>query len=152
MIEKYRLTRGSLRNLLNLILDIFDGGEEVLSIEVKKWQDPATAAMRRTFWKWMDETAKVMADRGVVRPIMNGKGKVLFNRPINKDDCYELFMSRWGGVDDNGYRASLSNSRYKKGEMLHIMNQHLAWRTEQGIPLTIPRDSEFSKLNEIQDE
>lgn len=152
MIEKYRLTKGSLRNLHNLILDIFDKGEEVLSVDIKKWADPATAPMRKTFWLWMGETAKVMADRGVVRPIMNGKGKVLFNRPINKDDCYELFMNRWGGVDDNGDRASLSNSKSKKGEMLHIMNQHLSWCTEQGIPLTIPKDSEFSKLNAIQDE
>lgn len=152
MIEKYRLTKGSLRNLINLILDIFDKGEEVLSVEVKKWQDPATGAMRRTFWKWMEETAEEMAKRGVVRPIINSKGKTLFNRPITKEDCYELFMSRWGGVGDKGDRASLSNSKSKKGEMLHIMNSHLAWCTEQGIALTIPRDCEFSRLNKEMDE
>lgn len=151
MIKGYRLTKGSLRNLINLILDIFDSGEEVLSVEVKKWSDSATAPMRRTFWLWMGETAEVMASRGVVRPIMNGKGKVLFNRPINKDDCYELFMARWGGIDDDGNRESLSNAKSKKGEMLHIMNSHLSWCTEQGIALTIPKDSEFSKLNKEQD-
>lgn len=148
-MKDYRLTKGSLRNLLNLMLDMLKV-DEVLTVTVEKFKEPIRPTQRKLWRVWMSETSKVMAERGVKSPVVNSNGKTLFSRPISPDDCHEMFMSLWGGLDNNGERESSSDKNGKKGEMQLIMDKHLAFCAERGIVLSVPKDSEYSELDSIQ--
>lgn len=129
---------------------------------IVKRHEPGTGSvpMLRTWRGWMGETAEYMAASGCTMPgYIDSKGNAHGKRPFNADDAHELFTMRWLGSDENGNRYSWK-MRDKSGEVtpapkskrLYAMDKHLAWATERGIKLTVPRDGEYAKLSKRQEQ
>lgn len=112
-------------------------------VEIVEWRDKRSLPQNSTWRMWMDETAKVMAGRGVTIDIKQPSGKVIGSRPINPQDCHELFMGLHGGYDEEGFRQL--SSKAKKDAMTLIMEKHMHWCAERGIQITIPRRGEFAE-------
>lgn len=129
----------------------------IMRCELKN-ESTGTIPMLRTWRGWMGQTAQHMAAAGCFMPLyIDSQGVARGRRAFNGDDCHDLFTSRWLGVDEQGRRYSWSMSSNPelivapKFLRLHAMNLHLEWSTERGIKLTIPRNSEFQKLQEAQE-
>ena len=91
----------------------------------------------------MRETAEYMAANGATMPLMVKKdGTIWKSRPFDENDAHELFTRTWLGEDDGERYKTASGD---KGEMLHMMDKHLAWAVEKGLKLTIPQDGEYMK-------
>ena len=54
-MKGYRLTKGSLRNLLNLMLDMLEV-DEALTVTVEKFKEPIRPNQRKLWRVWMSET------------------------------------------------------------------------------------------------
>lgn len=114
-------------------------------IELKKAEPPSTLSMKRTWRMWMEDTAKWMAANGATMPLYHKPdGTPVGKRPFNKDDAYECFLRLWGGEDEDGDREHQEST--DKAVLLYIMDKHLAWASERGIPLRIPKDGEYMRL------
>jgi hypothetical protein len=150
-MSEYQLTES---NILSVFESLQDELKEtpVLLVETKnanigKW------GMSKLWRAWMAETAKFMASKGCVMPLMiDQHGKHYGERPFNADDAHELFSCKWLGVDKDGKRLSWSRSGHDdmrpatKGERFQAMQRHEAWATEKGIILFKPRDSELCEI------
>jgi hypothetical protein len=121
-------------------------------------KNAGTIPMLRTWRGWMAETAKFMAWQGCTQPLyIRGNGEHVGSRPFNANDAHELFTAQWLGVDENGKRYSWA-VRTKdtdctvapKSRRLYAMDRHLAWATDRGINLMIPRNSEYEQLTKEQ--
>ncbi len=113
--------------------------------------------MARLWRAWMSTTADFMAKNGVTMPLMiNDKGVSYSNRPFNADDAHELFTRQHLGVDENGLRLSWAKSgtqrKATKGERFNALRRHEEWASERGIILLKPRDSEYDKLKQEQEQ
>lgn len=112
--------------------------------------------MARLWRSWMATTADWMAARGATVDIKSRKGRVMISRPIDAEDCHELFTKYWLGLDADGTRLSWSRSGRKgmraatKGERWDALRKHEEWALPKGIPLFMPRDSEYRELAEAQ--
>lgn len=123
-------------------------------------KDPGSVNMLRTWRGWMGETARHMAHMGCTMPLyIDSQGNPHGSRPFNADDAHELFTSKYLGSDESGRRKSWTMSRKDDGtvqasigDRLWAMDRHLEWATEKGIKLTIPRNSEYTKLKAEQGE
>lgn len=121
-------------------------------------KDPGSVNLLRTWRMWMAETATWMCHRGCTMPLfIDAKGIPHGSRPYNGDDAHEQFTSIYLGTDENGKRKSWTRSKNKSdavqasiGDRLWAMDQHLAYMTEKGCKLTIPRKSEYHKLQREQ--
>ncbi|WP_444886721.1 hypothetical protein [Microbulbifer sp. JMSA008] len=113
-----------------------------------KWNrhNPNSWPMKKTWRMWMSETAEWMAARGATMPLCMKDGKTYGQRPFNAQDAHELFVSQHLGLDANGKRYKTASG--EKGEMLRMMDMHLAWATERGLFLTVPGEGEFMKLKQ----
>ena len=124
---------------------------ETKSAKTGKW------GMARLWRKWMSETAEFMANNGSTMPLMISKdGKHYGQRPFNEKDAHELFTSQWLGLDEEGSRLSWARKTHdgmraaNKGERWLALFKHEQWCLEKGIKLTIPRDSEYKRIEEEQ--
>lgn len=122
-------------------------------------KDPGSINMLRTWRGWMGETAAYMAALGAKINYTNDAGVVYFTREFNGDDAHDLFTSKYLGTDEEGRRKTWSMSRKDDGaiqasigDRLWAMDRHLEWCTEKGWKLTIPRNSEYTKLKAEQGE
>lgn len=107
--------------------------------EVNSWP------MKKTWRMWMAETAKWMSSRGATMPlVIKADGSSHGSREFSAQDAHELWVSTWLGVDGSGDRYKTATG--DKGQMLHMMDKHLAWSAERGLCLTIPKDGEYQKL------
>ena len=79
-------------------------------------------------------------------------------RPFNNQDAHELFTSQWLKLDENGNRLSWSKKNNgdlraaTKGERFHALRAHEEWCLTKGINLMKPRDSEYEKLKEKENQ
>ena len=123
-------------------------------------KDPGSINMLRTWRGWMKETAVWMQHRGCTMPMyINSQGDPKGSRPYNEKDAHEQFTGLYLGTDDQGRRKSWTMSKKDPdsvqasiGDRLWAMDSHLAWCTQYGIKLTIPNNSEYSKLKAEQGE
>lgn len=123
-------------------------------------KDPGSINMLRTWRGWMKETAIWMQHRGCTMPLfVDSKGNPHGSRPYNEKDAHEQFTSLYLGIDEQGRRKSWSMEKNDPasvqasiGDRLWAMDQHLAWCTDKGVKLTIPRKSEYRKLKQEQGE
>lgn len=129
----------------------------IMRCELKN-ESTGTVPMLRTWRGWMGETAKFMAAAGCFMWMYVDKNGVGHGkRPFNANDAHDLFTSRWLGLDEQGRRYSWAMSKdpeltvAPKFLRLHAMNLHLQYATERGIKLTIPRNSEFQRLQDEQE-
>lgn len=152
-MSEYQLTRANLAPVFEAIQAELDE-TPVLLVETKnanigKW------GMAKLWRAWMSSTAKFMAGRGAVMPLMiKADGSHYGERPFNAADAHELFTCKWLGVDKDGNRLSWSRSGHDdmrpatKGERFQAMQRHEVWATEKGITLFKPRDSEYCELEQ----
>lgn len=113
-----------------------------------------TVSMLRTWRMWMAQMAEHMAANGAVMPLWPAhpdKG----TRPFNADDAHESFTHLLLGCDENGERYSWSMGVGKntatKSKRLYAMDKLVAMAAERGVPLKIPRNSEYQKLKDEQE-
>lgn len=155
----------SLRNTHNGLVPIdekgreWKGGLQLGAIVDANFPDESagTVPMLRTWYKWMDETAREMARRGCTMPLfVDSRGRTRGSRPFKKEDAHDLFTSMYLGVDEQGRRKSWTMSdnenevQASMEDRLWAMDRHLEWCAERGIKLTIPRNSEYQKHREAQ--
>ncbi len=107
----------------------------------------------------MATTANYMASRGSVMPLMIKPDSSHYgSRKFNSDDAHELFTCQWMGVDSDGKRLSWAKKDTEdrrcatKGERFNAMMKHENWCVEKGIKLLQPRESEYRKLQEEQNQ
>ncbi len=116
--------------------------------------------MARLWRKWMATTAKFMSSRGVTVDIKNSEGVIIFQKPFNGEDAHELFTGHHLGLDENGNRLSWRKSSNKddesrtatKGERFNALRKHENWCLDKGIILFKPRDCEYEKLAQEQEQ
>ena len=118
---------------------------------VGKW------GMARLWRAWMKTTADFMAVNGVTMPLMfDADGKPYGKRRFNAEDAHCLFTCQWIGVDEDGNRLSWAKSgnhrKATKGERLNALRKHEAWALEKGIQLFVPRESEYSQLQDQEND
>lgn len=118
---------------------------------VGKW------GMARLWRSWMSTTAEFMAGNGVKMPLMiNAEGVWYGERRFNPDDAHELFTRQHLGVDENGVRLSWAKSgsqrKATKGERFNALRKHEIWCSDRGIILFKPRNSEYDKLEQEQNQ
>lgn len=107
--------------------------------------------MKKTWRMWMNETAIWMAERGATMPlVVRADGSFSGSRKFTPEDAHELWVRTWLGVDENGDRYKTASD--DKAQMLHMMNRHVQWAAERGLSLTIPKDGEYKKLNDRQEQ
>lgn len=130
---------------------------EIVHVEIAD-KDPGTINMLRTWHGWMGETAAHMRSRGARINYTNEDGVVYFSREFRGDDAHDLFTAKYLGTDEEGNRKTWSMTRKEGekqasiGDRLWAMDRHLDWCTEKGWKLTIPRNSEYTKLKQEQGE
>jgi len=111
-------------------------------------------------WRiWMAATAKYMAGNGVTMPLMiKPDGSIFSKRPFDANDAHELFTAKWLGLDSDGMRLSWAKKDHDgmrvatKGERFIAMLKHETWCTERGVLLVNPKDSEYSRLFDEQNQ
>ena len=113
--------------------------------------------MARLWRGWMSTTAKFMAGNGAKMPLMiKDDGSWYGSRPFDENDAHELFTRQWLGVDENGARLSWAKSgeqrKATKGERFNALRKHEEWAINKGIILFKPRDSEYEKLEQEQNQ
>lgn len=145
--------------LVSVLNDLTNKNTWPLNIEATKQGDTGKWSMARLWRAWMQTTADFMATNGVTMPLMIDKsGKPYGKRPFNKDDAHELFTKQHLGCDSEGIRLSWAKDDHDemraatKGERFNAMLRHNIWCTERGISLFNPRDGEYFKLNEEQNQ
>jgi len=141
-VKDFCLHSSTLKPFTGLIADLLESGKRY-RVEIVEWRDKRSIPQNSTWRGWMDETAKVMAARGVTMDIKQPSGAVIGSRPINAQDCHELFVGLHGGYNEDGLRMMTSKSR--KDCMTFIMDKHMHWCAERGIRITIPRRGEFAE-------
>lgn len=155
-MKDFRVDRTNLSNFMLTLKDEVEAYDSVVisvqSGKVGKW------GMAKLWRAWMDSTAKFMAARGAVMPLMiKQDGSWYGERPFNKSDAHELFTMQWLGVDADGNRLSWAKSAHDgmrpatKGERFLAMLKHEEWALNKGIQLLKPRGNEYEKLKEEQD-
>lgn len=142
----------SMQQLSGEVYELVDSGERV-KVKVTR-QSNGTLSLDRHWRALMAESAKLMAERGVTMQFKSPKGEGSFSRPINSDDCHELFTSQFVPLSSNGKRKSWSKSGRDKmdvadtGERCQALERLYAFWMERGINLSRYEDSEYEKIKE----
>ena len=141
-MKDFCLCDSTLKPFMGQIEGLISSGKRY-RVEIVEWRDRRSNPQNSTWRMWMDETAGVMAGRGITIDIKQPSGKVIGSRRINAQDCHELFMGLHGGYDENGIRQM--SRKAQKDLMTFIMEKHMNWCAERGIALTIPQRGEFAE-------
>lgn len=155
--EKLVTSPDGLHEISSYVCDHFDNGGGALKFVITESNGNGKVGMLRLWRKWMSITADFMAANGVTMPLMLDKdGKPYGKRPFNANDAHELFTSQWLGLDQSGKRLSWVMSEgdnvADKGQRFIAMMRHQNWCIEKGISLPKPRNSEFSELEQQQNQ
>lgn len=154
-MKDYPVTRV---NIDQFIYDLKQELEETPSLLVSS-QNKSTGkwGMARLWRAWMATTADFMAGNGVTMPLMISKEGVPYqSRPFNSDDAHELFTSQWMLLDGSGERLSWARNGHDGmraatiGERFNALRKHELWAIDKGIDLLKPKDSEYSRLEDEQ--
>ena len=117
-----------------------------LAVKLEPYQNPRSLNQNALFHMWCREIVKGMEKKGF---------KVSEGDPV---EAWKLWLKRRFLGTDN-FRISKTeisgqvkrSSQLGKGEMVHFLDQCYHWATEQGIRLTIPRESEYAELKKQQE-
>jgi len=156
-IVNFQLTRGNL-NHFQLLLEKTLTNHYSLIVNTSS-PNTGNWSMARLWRLWMDNTSRHMAASGCRMPFyITPTGQNYGTRLFDHNDAHELFTATHLGVDANGKRLSWARQSHDdmrsadQGERIHAMQQHEAFASERGITLTIPRDSEYMRLKQQQDQ
>lgn len=118
-----------------------------LSVKLEPYQNPRSLNQNALLHMWCREIVKGMKKKGF---------EVSEGDPV---EAWKLWLKRrFLGTDD--FRISKTeiigqvkrSSQLGKGEMVHFLDQCYHWASEQGIKLTIPRESEYAELKNQQEQ
>lgn len=115
-------------------------------------------SMLRTWKMWMKEAAAHWHHRGITMPhYLDGEGKPHGTRPINADDCHQMYTMKFLGSNNEGKRLSWSMDGGDDGvtvatkeQRLFAMDRFVEMATEYAIPITIPRWGDYADYKEAQ--
>ena len=116
-----------------------------------------TISMLRQWRAWMNQIAIYLNERGRYMPLyINERGEPKGKRPMNGEDCHQVYTHLALGCDDDGVRLSWamseSGSNGKRvattGQRLRAMDKIWHWAMDEGIPLSNPQNSEYRKLTD----
>ena len=126
-----------------------------------------TVPMLRLWKMWMKDIAKFQAERGAKIPIKAPQTKpdgslgwkIIGYRPYNQNDAHDAYTHLLLGADDDGTRLSWAvyTDTYEGrkaasiSQKLHAMQKFHQFCIEHGIPIRIPRNTEYQKLQDKQD-
>ncbi|ENC6709547.1 hypothetical protein ABKY54_004153 [Vibrio harveyi] len=126
-----------------------------------------TLPMLNLWRMWMADIAKFQAERGAVIPIQvpetQSDGslgwKVIGYRRYDEKDAHEAYTHLLLGADENGVRLSWAvyTDQYEGrkvasiSQKLHAMQKFHQFCIEHGVPIRIPRNSEYQELQDKQD-
>ena len=113
-------------------------------VSIKRWVDKRTLSMNSLWWLWMSDTSDYLSANGWATEIKNSHGTRVGTQRFSADDCHEFFVNHYCGQDQNGNRVK--TSKMKKGDMLDMMERHQFWCMQHKVPLRIPDDCEYKKL------
>ena len=118
-----------------------------LSVKLEPYQNPRSLNQNALLHMWCREIVKGMKKKGF---------EVSEGDPV---EAWKLWLKRrFLGTDS--FRISKTeisgqvkrSSQLGKGEMVHFLDQCYHWASEQGIQLTIPRESEYAELKNQQEQ
>tara|TARA_R100000541_G_scaffold51167_2_gene58511 strand:- start:2674 stop:3132 length:459 start_codon:yes stop_codon:yes gene_type:complete len=118
-----------------------------LAVKLEPYQNPRSLNQNALLHMWCREIVKGMKKKGF---------EVSEGDPV---EAWKLWLKRrFLGTDD--FRISNTkisgqvkpSSRLGKGDMVHFLDQCYHWASEQGIKLTIPRESEYAELKNQQEQ
>lgn len=117
-----------------------------LAVKLEQYQDPRSLSQNALLHIWCREIAKGMHKKGVV--VTEGDAA----------EAWKLWLKkRFLGTDNFVIRNATISGQVKrsstlgKGEMAFFMDECYHWATEQGIKLTIPRESEYAEVKKQQE-
>ena len=149
MTDDICLHKSNLNSIFKVLSEIVTTGKRY-RIKITEWRDLRTIPMNKTWRMWMETTGEWLRARGVVIDIKNGVGEIVLSKPITNEETHEYFVGHWLGRNENGEREE--TSKMDKARMLYRMEKHEQWCIEKGIPIIIPRNSEYMSLKRKQEE
>ena len=117
-----------------------------LCVKLQVCQNPRSLSQNALLHIWLREIKLGMEAKGV---------KVTVGDP---EEAWKLWLKRrFLGTDDFQIKSQTIQGQVKrtsdlsKGEMVHFMDQCYHWALEQGINLSIPKESEYAELKSQQE-
>lgn len=119
---------------------------EPLCIKLEPCKNPRSLSQNALLHIWVREIDKGMQRKGVKVTIGDSAEawKLWLKRRFLGTDDFQIKNQRIEGQ----VRRS---SDLSKGEMVHFMDQCYHWALDQGINLTIPKESEYAELKNQQE-
>ena len=159
---------GGIAQITRFICSHFSSVERPRPLRIKiTTKNNGTVPMLNLWKMWMVDIAKWQAERGAKIPIQAPETqqdgslgwKVIGYRPYDEKDAHEAYTSLLLGCDENGVRYSWAvyTDTYEgrkvasMGQKLHAMQKFHQFCIEHGIPIRIPRESEYQELQDRQD-
>jgi hypothetical protein len=159
-MAEFQLNRNNIDDAHHWLIELLND-DPYLILEAKnpvigKW------SMSRLFHSWCATAGEWMAQNGSTMPLyMDSKGVYHGKRKFNESDAKMLFSSAWF-TDNNGDLLSWSKGGQKakngkkavragnRGERYHCCNMLQQWMIERGIKHLNPRDSDYNKAMQEQ--
>lgn len=120
--------------------------------------DVGTWSMSKTWRKWVNEASIHWHHRGITMPLFIDKeGKPHGSRPISPEDCHAMYTIQFLGTDNQGNRLSWKMDSdggatvATKEQRLFAMDKFCQHAAEYSIPITIPRQGDYSEYREMQE-
>lgn len=156
-IVNFHLTHGNFSQFVLLLQKTLTNHDSLIvntnSPDIGNW------SMARLWRQWMDNTSRHMAASGCRMPlVITSNGENYGTRLFDRNDAHELFTATHLGVDAHGMRLSWAKQPHDdmrpadQGERIHAMQKHEEWASQRGIVLITPRDSEYMRLKQQQDQ
>ncbi len=151
--------------LSGFVHDHFDTDNRTLRAVITV-KNNGTLPMLRVWRMWMADIAKWQVRNGAKMPIHapqtqpdgSIEWEVIGYRPYNEDDAHEAYTHLLLGCDSRGVRYSWAVGKdvhegrkvASISRKLHAMQMLHQFCIEKGIPIRIPRDSEYQELQDKQ--
>lgn len=140
--------------LIDGIQAIIDDGGTARVKYTKK--SNGTLSLDRHWRALMAQSAEIMRSYGVTMRFQSKKGLGAFERPFTPEDAHDLFTYQFMPIGEDGQRKSWSKAGRDgmevadTGERCRALEQLYAYWLEKGHSLERFRDSEYEKLQEVQ--
>ena len=122
-------------------------------------RDVGSLNMSKTWRMWMAEASAHWHHRGITMPhYVDAKGVPHGTRPINAEDCHQMYTMTFMGSDEQGNRLSWKMEGGDDGatvatkeQRLFAMDRFVQMAAEYAIPITIPRIGAYADYREAQE-
>lgn len=140
--------------LIDGIQAIIDDGGTARVKYTKK--SNGTLSLDRQWRALMKQSAEIMKLYGVTMRFQSKKGLGAFERPFTPEDAHDLFTYQFMSIGEGGQRKSWSKAGRDgmdvadTGDRCRALEQLYAYWLERGHSLERFKDSEYEKLQEVQ--